>query len=83
VRSPVWRWQNSQSCVQGDFELTPGFRDVCIEFQLHRAGMYLAGKHGEVGLLYDAQPLQQVRKRATIHELHDHDDASALKVGLK
>ena len=45
--------------------------------------MYLAGKHGEVGLLYDAQPLQQVRECAAIHELHDHDDAPALKIGLK
>ena len=83
MRSPISRWQNSQSCVQGDFELKSDFHDVCIELQLHRASIYLAGKHGEVRLLYDAQPLQQVRERAAIHELHDHDDAPALKVGLK
>ena len=43
----------------------------------------LACKHSEVGLLNDAQLLQQVGERPPVHELHDHNDAAALKVRLR
>lgn len=43
----------------------------------------LARQHGEVRLLDDPQPLQQVRQRPSIHELHDHNNAAALEVRLR